>query len=204
MMNINDVLENIGFSFDDVLKSSKIDAALLSDIVNGNVDLGECDGETLLDLADITETSIEDLLNLRTVSKRMPEATAEKVHKASGHQIPAFSYTLTCALCDYFMKDADDFVQELVWNHEIEDFYAEGAYIDALYLLGLLDYVCDKNNSPRFPQYEIYREDKLERMIDAMTGSDEALIKCSDLPKAIPQLLRFNIFETPVTMHTPY
>ena len=70
MMNINDVLENIGFSFDDVLKSSKIDAALLSDIVNGNVDLGECDGETLLDLADITETSIEDLLNLRTVLKK--------------------------------------------------------------------------------------------------------------------------------------
>lgn len=203
-MNIKNVFEILNLTYDDLLEMIDIQPDMLKGILDGTYKLENCEVKTVRKLSEITGMSMEELLNLRPISQKMPAPTEDKIHPNKDYLAAAFTYIRTCIICDLLTMTEQDVIDGIVMSNDIEDMYAEGSYAEALYYLGILDYLCDKNSIPRYPQFDIYRDDKMEHLMEALSGETNALINTSDYEKAIPQLLRFNIFETPETLKKPY
>ena len=203
-MNIKNVFEILNLTYDDLLEMIDIQPDMLKGILDGTYKLENCEVKTVRKLSEITGMSMEELLNLRPVSQKMPAPTEDKIHPNKDYLAGAFTYIRTCIVCDLLTMTEQDVIDGIVMSNDIEDMYAEGSYAEALYYLGILDYLCDKNSIPRYPQFDIYRDDKMEHLMEALSGETDALINTSDYERAIPQLLRFNIFETPETIKKPY
>ncbi len=203
-MNIKNVFEVLNLTYDDLLEMIDIHPDILKGILDGTYKLENCEVKTVRKMSEITGLSMDELLKLRPVSQKMPAPTEDKIHPNMDYLAGAFTYIRTCVACDLLTMSEQDVIDGIVMSNDIEDMYAKGAYAEALYYLGILDYLCDKNNIPRYPQFDIYRDDKMEHLMEALSGETNALINTSDYEKAIPQLLRFNIFETPETLKKPY
>ena len=80
-MNICDITNCIGISFEDLVERTGIPASTLSDIMSGRSDLSRCQAKTLQKLANGLELSMEELLDLEAVTQDLPAPAIRPVHK---------------------------------------------------------------------------------------------------------------------------
>ena len=97
-----------------------------------------------------------------------------------------------------------DFILELLETDQIRDLYRRHWYVEAYYLLGMLDYLSNQNDLPICTRYDDMRAGKLERPIlptgvvltSEVCKTDEPIREA--MQNAIPEFLRYNIVESEV------
>ena len=109
------------------------------------------------------------------------------------------------AVCHSLKRMGDmKYLLNILESNDIEYYYNKEWLLECFYLLGMVDYLCRKNNLPYSNEYNYIRQYKLEKPI----FPSDVIIKCiifnSEKPKenilkiAIPEFLRFNIVENGV------
>ena len=198
-MNIRDVTNYAGISFDRLVERTGIPASTLSDIMSGRSDLSRCQARTLRKLADGLELSIEELLDLEAFTQELPSPTIRPVHKLiAPHAFIFFRNSMLFFLNRLGEKGFIKFVME---KKLIEDMYSKDYYPEALYMIGLIDYLCDKNELPRMKRYDIYRGETMNEPIFAQNNKVNPMTDFSCFHQVIPQFLKFNFIETPDTLN---
>ncbi len=106
----------------------------------------------------------------------------------------------------HLVKDMGEFhfIKELLINDDITVLFEKAKYAEALYLLGMLDYLCNKNNLMQSTKYENLRSCKLEEVIypsdvfmKYLIYKNESILEDS-FKDAIPEFKRYNIVEKDV------
>ena len=223
-MTIYDAINQTGLSFEELCKRTGIPASTLSDILGGKADLSRCQARTVQKLALGMGVSMDELMEfdslvrkaevvknkgkdlksqLRTVTHSCENTKPGKVHPYDPVLDITFPITRTCLICDTLLMSEVNLINKIVESHEIEEYYSSEYYLESLYLLGMLDYLCEKNGKPLIPEFEVYRNDRMDILIDAFDGEPALSYSRSEIKQAIPQLYRFNIYETPDTLLLP-
>ena len=197
-MNIRDVTNYVGISFDRLVERTGIPASTLSDIMSGRSDLSRCQARTLQKLANGLELSIEDLLDLEAFTQDLPAPSIRPVHKLIAPH--AFIFFRNSML--YFLDRLGEkgFIKFVMEKKVIEDAYSRDYYPEALYMIGLIDYLCDKNEMPRMTRYDIYRGETMNETIFAQSARINPMVDYSCSHEVIPQIMKFNFIETPETL----
>ena len=185
-MNLQDLLNEKQITKYKLAKTSGVSQTTINDICTGKVNIKNCTGETLYKLAKALDVSIEALL------------------RESLEYRPAFE-TFKSNICHY-VKDMGDieFLIDVIKSDLIYYYIDKKWYLEALYLLGMVDYLCRENNIPLPENYEKLRSLKLSSpiyptgivILCSVLKSDEP--KEKSLKEAIPEFLRHNIVESEV------
>ena len=108
-------------------------------------------------------------------------------------------------ICHYVKDMGDiDFLINTIKTDKIYKYLVKQWYREALYLLGMVDYLCRENDVPLLEDYNELRRVKLNKMLYpagiiilcAVLGNEEP--KAKSLQEAIPEFLRHNIVESEV------
>ncbi|MCD8148132.1 MAG: helix-turn-helix domain-containing protein [Clostridiales bacterium] len=189
---LNELLLEREISHYRLAKASGVPQATISDICSGKANIEKCSAGTLYKIAKVLNVSIESLIEEKMEPKYSPrKRTSFEVYKSS--------------VC-HLVKDKGDieFIIETLEHNEIRQLYNLKWYAEALYLLGMVDYLSNENNVPLCTDYSDLRAQKLEEKIypEGVVLSDAALHtdkhKKEALKRAIPEFLRFNIVECEV------
>ena len=191
-MSINELLVQKNITKYRLWKESGVPQATISDICTGKTSIEKCSAETIYRIAKVLDVSMESLI-----------APAVQRAEEERHR-PSFGLfkSNTC----HMVKDMGDipFIIQLLETNQIRKLYEKKWYLEALYLLAMLDYLSRENNVPICKNYNDIRTAKLQRPV----YPSSVVILCktlnSDAPKeecyrlAIPEFLRFNIVESEV------
>ena len=185
-MNINKLLEENQLTKYRLAKLSGVSQTTINDICTGKVSIKNCTGETLYKLAQTLNVSVEALL------------------RDSLENRPSFE-TFKSNICHY-VKDMGDinFLIDVIESDRIYEYLGRQWYREALYLLGMVDYLCRENDLPPLEDYEELRRMKLSKLVYpagililcSALNSEEP--KEKSLQEAIPEFLRHNIVESEV------
>ena len=185
-MNLVELIRKKNISKYRLAKLSGVSQTTINDICSGRVNLKNCTGETLYKLAQVLELSMEELLR----DVLMPR--------------PSFE-TFKSNICHY-VKDMGDinFLIDVIKTDKIHEYLNKQWYREALYLLAMVDYLCNENNLPLLEDYAELRSMKLSKIIYpagilvlcSALNSEEP--KEKSLQEAIPEFLRHNIVESEV------
>ena len=186
-MLINDEMERQRISKYRLSKESGVPQTTVNDICSGKTDLDKCEAGTLYKLAKVLGVSMEHILD-----------SVQKEHRSPFE-------TFKSNVCHH-VKDKGDigFMIDLLETDEIRKLYERQWYPEALYLLGMLDYLSRVNNIPLCKNYDDIRERKLSKPVyptgvlitSAVMKSDKACRRAEQ--EAIPEFRRFNIIESEV------
>jgi len=185
-MIINKLLNEKNISKYRLAKLSGISRTTICDICSGRVSIKNCTGETLYKLAQVFEVSMESLLR---------DALEPR---------PSFE-TFKSNICHY-VKDMGDinFLIDIIETGKIYEYIKKQWYKEALYLLAMVDYLCNENELPLLEDYEELRSMKLSEIIYPVSILVLSMALNSEEPKekslqeAIPEFLRHNIVESEV------
>lgn len=186
-MLIQEQMEKLNMTKYRLSKESGVPQATINDICSGKAELEKCAAGTLYRLAKVLKVSIEDILD----SAKAEYRKSFEVFKSN--------------ICHQVKDMGDvDFMLELLESDKIRTLYNKHWYPEAMYLLGMLDYLSRENQLPPCTKYDDIRKRKLSKPIYPigvlMTGevlkSNEPLKKAER--NAIPEFLRFNIIENEV------
>ena len=185
-MNLQDIIKEKQITKYKLAKISGVSQTTINDICTGKVNIKNCTGETLYKLAKALDVSIEELL------------------RESLEYRPAFE-TFKSNICHY-VKDMGDieFLIDVIKSDLIYYYIDKKWYLEALYLLGMVDYLCRENNMPLPENYKKLRNLKLSApifptgivILCSVLKSEEPKEKI--LKEAIPEFLRHNIVENEV------
>lgn len=198
MKTLNNVVNNKGYSFTELVKESGLPASTLSDILSGKTELKNCKARTLRKLADGLDVSMEELLSLEPVITGIPDPAKNPIHAFDDPDW--FVFTRNIALNSLSTLGEEHYIKYAEEFKEVEDEYTNENYASALYLIGLIDYLCDKNGIPRIERYNKLRGETMKSIIIASDCQAKSKPSCIKIIDAIPQFLKFNIFETPETL----
>lgn len=197
-MNIHDIANSLGISFEDLADRTGISESTLSDIMSGRSDLSRCTAKTLRKLANGLEVSMERLLDLESFAHDLPEPVFDPVHELDD---PDSFMLFRGAILHYLDSMGEkNFINLIMESRMIDDMYDHECYAEALYLLGLLDYLCDKNGLLRYTCYNAYRGETMEEPVFAQSARVNPMVDYACFSKVIPQILKFNFIETPDTL----
>ena len=186
-MLINELIRKKNISKYRLSKDSGVPQATINDICSGKADLEKCSAGTLYRISRILGVTIEDILEAPKAERRSSFETFK---------------SNTC----HHLKDKGDaeFMIELLESDEIRTLYERQWYPEALYLLGMLDYLSRVNSLPVCSKYDDIRARKLSKKLYPVSviltcevlGSDEPKNKAEE--EAIPEFRRFNIIESEI------
>ena len=185
-MRIQKLLEENQLTKYRLAKLSGVSQTTVNDICTGKVAIKNCTGETLYKLAKVLNVSIESLLR---------ESLAHR---------PSFE-AFKSNICHYVKDMGDiDFLIDVIESDKIYEYLNKQWYREALYLLGMVDYLCRENDLPLLEDYAELRRMKLSEIIYPVgiltlcfaLNSEEP--KERSLQEAIPEFLRHNIVESEV------
>ena len=189
-MIVNELLEKENMSRYRLSKESGVAMTTITDICSGKADLDKCAAGTLYRIAKVLGVTVDSILE--------NNATEKMDHR--------FSFeTFKSNTCHHVKDMGDiDFIIETLEADEIRKLYNRGWYREALYLLGMVDYLSRINNLPICTNYNDIRARKLEKIyfpagviVSYVATGDEG-IKEKALANAIPEFMRFNIVESEV------
>jgi plasmid maintenance system antidote protein VapI len=180
-MIIKRYLEEKEISVYRVAQNAHVAYPTVFNIVNGKVDLMNCSLGVVKKVADALNLSVDELITLCDKDYSFDLFRSEQCHLV--HRIGETNYIVN--LLDKKMID-------YYWNLNMK--------IEALYLLGMLDYLCRRNNLPQCEEYNEIRKYKLEKKVyppDTLLYEKllDKKFKVKAQKKAIPEFLEFNIVE---------
>lgn len=192
-MAIKDIFRMAGFSVDELASITNVPSSTLSDIMSGKTRLQHCQAKTLQKISRGLGLSMEELLKMDEMI--IPDSKAPSLHKlVSPEAFIVFRSDLLGLLNDLGERD---FVSSVVKSHAVEGLYDDKLYPQALYAIGLIDYLCDKNGIPRQSQYDKYRGDTMEKTVYGFAATENPDLDYIYFQHMIPQMLKFNFIETP-------
>jgi transcriptional regulator with XRE-family HTH domain len=186
-MLISELLRVQNMSKYRLSKESGVPQTTINDICSGKTELEKCSAGTLYRIAKILGVSIEEILE-----------SVEPVKRGSFE-------TFKSNTCHY-VKDMGDleFIVDVLEKDEIRKLYNRKWYLEAMYLLAMLDYLSRENEIPICTKYNDIRGKRLSKpefssgvlLPCEVLNSDEPKVKA--IKEAIPEFLRFNIIESEV------
>ena len=194
-MTICDMINHAGISFEELCKTTGIPASTLSDILSGKAELTHCQARTIQKLSHGIGLSMDELMELDSLARSVPEKNESgKLHKLCSPDVfSAFRGDLLDVLQHV---DEETFIFAAAQTGFVENMYEAGLCPQALYSLGLIDYLCDKHGIPRLAQYNKYRDDTMEKTVIGYIGTECRLLDYMCFDSLIPQMLKFNFVET--------
>lgn len=190
-MLINEILRQRNMSRYRLSKESGVAMTTITDICSGKAALDKCAAGTLYKIAKVLGVTVDLLLEEYIAEKTFDYRCSFEAFKSNVcHQV----------------KDVGDleFIVETLESNEIRQLYERQWNREALYLLGMVDYLSRVNDLPMCTNYDDIRRQKLEKVcfpegvIVAYTATGDEKIKEEALKNAIPEFMRFNIVESEV------
>ncbi len=168
-------------------KLSGIPYTTLSEVVRGKTRIEKCSAETVYRLANILNTSMEELIQDSPLMRSDFEIFKSNVC----HRV----------------KDTDeiDFIITELQKDDISRYWSRKWYPEAFYLLAMVDYLSRLHDIPLCTKYDDIR---LESLREPLYPRDVAMaarlnpeldIREQCKRDAIPEFLRFNIIESEIT-----
>lgn len=188
-MIIDELLRIKHMSRYELSKISGVPQTTIADICNGKTDLQQCKVGTLNKIAKALDETIDSLLL--------------KHDKDFEDEEDEFDFELYKSNICHLVKEMGqlDFLLDILENDKIRKEFNKGNKLEALYLLGMTDYLSRINNIPICNRYDDLRCMKFKNpiypkgVILQSKISNNNKLKKQALKDAIPEFLRFNIVE---------
>lgn len=192
---IRDAIYKAGYNFDELCRTTGIPASTLSDIMSGKAVLSHCQARTIQKLAAGLGLSMDELMKMDAELQAMTIKPTVSVHRMLHPDV--FRIFRRNLLHGLSVTDEKVFIEAAEKTRIAEELYAAGSIPQALYTIGLIDYLCDRHHLPRLTQYDKYRGDTMEKTVYAYSATEGPVVDYIYFERMIPQLLKFNFIETP-------
>lgn len=147
------ILNEKNVSLYQLEKTSQISHATLNDIYNERVNIDNCSILTMSKLASSLKMPIEELFNMLTYNNLSLFAFDEEFDLFKSNTLQQLKEMTQLSFINYVLE-----------SELIEKLYLKKDYLKALYLLSLIDYLCEKSNHPKEEKYKELREIKLKKV----------------------------------------
>lgn len=208
MMYLNELMNDCHMSRAELSARSNIPESTLRDILNGKAQLDRCEAATLYNIAYALDVSVEDILEGYWDALERDAPSRTSVHDENS--LMNF-YVLADSMLGRLRATGDlAFIDGIDQNGWIERLYQGREYRCALFLLGMMDYLCRKNGVRQVAQYDEYRKARLDRPVYALrtlnVNDDDGAFQRARTEaenNAIPELGRFGIYMTEEDIRHP-
>lgn len=208
MMYLNELMNACHMSRAELSARSNIPESTLRAILNGKAQLDRCEAATLYNIAYALDVSVEDILEGYWDALERDAPARIAVHDDSS--LMNF-YVLADSMLGRLRATGDlAFIDGIDQNEWIERLYQSGQYRCALFLLGMVDYLCRKNGIRQVARYDEYRKARLDRPVYALrtlnVNDDDGAFQRARTEaenNAIPELGRYGIYMTEEDIRHP-
>ena len=208
MMYLNELMNACHMSRAELSARSNIPESTLRDILNGKAQLDRCEAATLYNIAYALDVSVEDILEGYWDALERDAPSRISVHDENS--LMNF-YVLADSMLGRLRATGDlAFIDGIDQNGWIERLYQGREYRCALFLLGMMDYLCRKNGVRQVARYDEYRKTRLDGPVYALrtlnVNDDDGAFQRARTEaenNAIPELGRFGIYMTEEDIRHP-
>jgi len=208
MMYLNELMNDCHMSRAELSARSNIPESTLRDILNGKAQLDRCEAATLYNIAYALDVSVEDILEGYWDALERDAPSRTSVHDENS--LMNF-YVLADSMLGRLRATGDlAFIDGIDQNEWIERLYQGREYRCALFLLGMMDYLCRKNGVRQVARYDEYRKARLDGPVYALrtlnVNDDDGAFQRARTEaenNAIPELGRFGIYMTEEDIRHP-
>lgn len=208
MMYLNELMNDCHMSRAELSARSNIPESTLRDILNGKAQLDRCEAATLYNIAYALDVSVEDILEGYWDALERDAPSRTSVHDENS--LMNF-YVLADSMLGRLRATGDlAFIDGIDQNGWIERLYQGREYRCALFLFGMMDYLCRKNGVRQVARYDEYRKARLDRPVYALrtlnVNDDDGAFQRARTEaenNAIPELGRFGIYMTEEDIRHP-
>ena len=208
MMYLNELMNDCHMSRAELSARSNIPESTLRDILNGKAQLDRCEAATLYNIAYALDVSVEDILEGYWDALERDAPSRTSVHDENS--LMNF-YVLADSMLGRLRATGDlAFIDGIDQNGWIERLYQGREYRCALFLLGMMDYLCRKNGVRQVARYDEYRKARLDGPVYALrtlnVNDDDGAFQRARTEaenNAIPELGRFGIYMTEEDIRHP-
>lgn len=208
MMYLNELMNACHMSRAELSARSNIPESTLRDILNGKAQLDRCEAATLYNIAYALDVSVEDILEGYWDALERDAPSRISVHDENS--LMNF-YVLADSMLGRLRATGDlAFIDGIDQNGWIERMYQGREYRCALFLLGMMDYLCRKNGVRQVARYDEYRKTRLDGPVYALrtlnVNDDDGAFQRARTEaenNAIPELGRYGIYMTEEDIRHP-
>lgn len=208
MMYLNELMNACHMSRPELSARSNIPESTLRDILNGKAQLDRCEAATLYNIAYALDVSVEDILEGYWDALERDAPARTSVHDENSLMN---LYVLADSMLGRLRATGDlAFIDGIDQNGWIERLYQSGQYRCALFLLGMMDYLCRKNGVRQVARYDEYRKARLDGPVYALrtlnVNDDDGAFQRARTEaenNAIPELGRYGIYMTEEDIRHP-
>ena len=208
MMYLNELMNACHMSRAELSARSNIPESTLRAILNGKAQLDRCEAATLYNIAYALDVSVEDLLEGYWDALERDAPARIAVHDDSS--LMNF-YVLADSMLGRLRATGDlAFIDGIDQNGWVERLYQGREYRCALFLLGMMDYLCRKNGVRQVARYDEYRKARLDGPVYALrtlnVNDDDGAFQRARTEaenSAIPELGRYGIYMTEEDIRHP-
>ena len=208
MMYLNELMNACHMSRAELSARSNIPESTLRDILNGKAQLDRCEAATLYNIAYALDVSVEDILEGYWDALERDAPSRTSVHDENS--LMNF-YMLADSMLGRLRATGDlVFIDGIDQNGWIERLYQGREYRCALFLLGMMDYLCRKNGVRQVARYDEYRKTRLDGPVYALrtlnVNDDDGAFQRARTEaenNAIPELGRYGIYLTEEDIRHP-
>ena len=208
MMYLNELMNACHMSRAELSARSNIPESTLRDILNGKAQMDRCEAATLYNIAYALDVSVEDILEGYWDALERDAPARIAVHDDSS--LMNF-YVLADSMLGRLRATGDlAFIDGIDQNGWIERLYQGREYRCALFLLGMMDYLCRKNGVRQVARYDEYRKARLDGPVYALrtlnVNDDDGAFQRARTEaenSAIPELGRYGIYMTEEDIRHP-
>lgn len=208
MMYLNELMNACHMSRAELSARSNIPESTLCDILNGKAQMDRCEAATLYNIAYALDVSVEDILEGYWDALERDAPSRTSVHDENS--LMNF-YVLADSMLGRLRATGDlAFIDGIDQNEWIERLYQGREYRCALFLLGMMDYLCRKNGVRQVARYDEYRKARLDGPVYALrtlnVNDDDGAFQRARTEaenNAIPELGRYGIYLTEEDIRHP-
>lgn len=208
MMYLNELMNACHMSRAELSARSNIPESTLRDILNGKAQLDRCEAATLYNIAYALDVSVEDILE--GYWDALERDAPARISAHDENSLMNF-YVLADSMLGRLRATGDlAFIDGIDQNGWIERMYQGREYRCALFLLGMMDYLCRKNGVRQVARYDEYRKARLDGPVYALrtlnVNDDDGAFQRARTEaenNAIPELGRFGIYMTEEDIRHP-
>ena len=145
------ILEEKNMSMYKLEKSSNLSHATLSDLLNEKTKAENCSSSLIKDISSSLNMSMDDLydkLTYRDLSAIHFDKNFDLFKSNIAHELRSLEYK--------------EFLKKYLTNDEVEILFTNKKQKEALYLVALIDYLCQSHNLPIPTKYNSIRNYKLD------------------------------------------
>lgn len=208
MMYLNELMNACHMSRAELSARSNIPESTLRDILNGKAQLDRCEAATLYNIAYALDVSVEDILEGYWDALECDAPARIAVHDENS--LMNF-YVLADSMLGRLRATGDlAFIDGINQNGWIERLYQSRQYRCALFLLGMMDYLCRKNGVRQVARYDEYRKARLDSSVYSLNtlnvNDDDGAFQHARTEtenNVIPELGRYGIYMTEEDIRHP-